>query len=67
MSDDLHDRFEDELTRPLAGAAAAEEAEHEGGPRIGRDEWVARHGERRGRAEHAGRIDGPADGLPIQT
>ena len=48
MSDDLHDRFEDELTRPLAGAAAAEEAEHEGGPRIGRDEWVARHGERRG-------------------
>jgi hypothetical protein len=48
MSDDLHDRFAEELTQPLAGAAEAEAAEQEGGPRIGRDEWVARHGERRG-------------------
>jgi branched-chain amino acid transport system permease protein len=48
VSDDLHDRFAEELTQPLAGAAEAEAAEQEGGPRIGRDEWVARHGERRG-------------------
>ena len=50
----MTDRFDEDLTRPLPGAAAAEEAEREGGPRIGRDEWVARHGERRG--VRAGRL-----------
>ena len=50
----MGDRFDEDLTQPLAGAAAAEEAEREGGPRIGRDEWVARHGERRWR--RAGRL-----------
>jgi ABC-type branched-subunit amino acid transport system permease subunit len=36
-----------DLTRPLAGAAGASAAEGEAGPAVGRDEWVARHGERR--------------------
>jgi ABC-type branched-subunit amino acid transport system permease subunit len=41
-----------DLTRPLEGAAAASAAEGEEGPAVGRDEWVARHGERR--ADRAG-------------
>ena len=40
-----------DLTRPLEGAAAASAAEGEG-PAVGRDEWVARHGERQ--VERAG-------------
>jgi branched-chain amino acid transport system permease protein len=42
------DRFDEDLTRPLEGAeggAVAEGAGHS--PAIGRDEWVARHEERR--------------------
>ena len=40
--------YDDELTRPLEGAAEASAAEGPDSPAIGRDEWVARHDERRG-------------------
>jgi ABC-type branched-subunit amino acid transport system permease subunit len=36
-----------ELTRPLEGAHEASLAEGPAGPAVGRDEWVARHGEHR--------------------
>ena len=39
--------YDDELTRPLEGAAEASAAEGPTSPAVGRDEWVARHGERR--------------------
>ena len=38
--------FDDDLTRPLEGAAEASSAEGATSPEVGRDEWVARHGER---------------------
>jgi ABC-type branched-subunit amino acid transport system permease subunit len=41
-------RYDDELSQPLPGAAEASSAEGGTSPAIGRDEWVARHGERRG-------------------
>ena len=41
--------YDDELTRPLEGAAEASAAEGSTSPQVGRDEWVARHGERRTR------------------
>jgi branched-chain amino acid transport system permease protein len=44
-------RYDDELTRPLEGAAEATASEGPTSPAVGRDEWVARHGvnrERRG-------------------
>ncbi len=41
--------YDDELTRPLEGAAEASAAEGPTSPQVGRDEWVARHGERRTR------------------
>ena len=54
----MADRFDDDLTRPPAGMPEAEQAERAGGPRIGRDEWVARHGERRlGRAGRLGVVE----------
>ncbi len=37
-----------ELTRPLGGAREASTAEGPTSPAVGRDEWVARHGEHRG-------------------
>jgi ABC-type branched-subunit amino acid transport system permease subunit len=43
--------WDDSLTRPLEGAAEASAAEGPESPAVGRDEWVARHGERR---EHRG-------------
>jgi branched-chain amino acid transport system permease protein len=44
----VSDRFDDDsLTAPVAGAAEATAAEGETSPAVGRDEWVARHGERR--------------------
>ena len=46
MPDDLHDLDQD-LTRPLAGAKEASVAEGGTSPAVGRDEWVARHGEHR--------------------
>jgi branched-chain amino acid transport system permease protein len=38
-----------DLTRPLEGAAAASAAEGETSPAVGRDEWVARHDQRQER------------------
>jgi branched-chain amino acid transport system permease protein len=44
----MSDRLDDgDLTQPLEGAAEASAAEGATSPRVGRDEWVARHGERR--------------------
>ena len=43
----MGDRFDDELTRPLEGAVEASTSEGPTSPAVGRDEWVARHGERR--------------------
>ena len=37
----------DDLSQPLEGAAEASAAEGPPSPAVGRDEWVARHGERR--------------------
>jgi branched-chain amino acid transport system permease protein len=48
---DPHQPFEDDLSQPLPGAAEASAAEGPSSPAIGRDEWVARHGERRRRRE----------------
>ena len=55
----MGERFDDEsLTSPVAGAAEAAAAEGERGPAVGRDEWVARHGERRqARAGRLGKIE----------
>ena len=41
--------WDDSLTTPLEGAAEASASEGATGPAVGRDEWVARHGERRAR------------------
>jgi branched-chain amino acid transport system permease protein len=43
--------WDDSLTTPLEGAAEASAAEGPSSPAVGRDEWVARHGERRARRE----------------
>jgi len=43
--------WDDSLTTPLEGAAEASSAEGPTSPAVGRDEWVARHGERRTRRE----------------
>lgn len=49
---DHRDRYdEDSLSEPLPGAREASEAEGPSSPAVGRDEWVARHGERRVRRE----------------
>jgi ABC-type branched-subunit amino acid transport system permease subunit len=39
--------YDDELTRPLAGAQEATASEGPTSPAVGRDEWVARHGDNR--------------------
>jgi branched-chain amino acid transport system permease protein len=41
----------DDLSQPLEGASEASAAEGATSPQVGRDEWVARHGERRARRE----------------
>ena len=41
--------WDDSLTTPLEGAAEASASEGATSPAVGRDEWVARHGERRDR------------------
>ena len=51
----MGDHFDDQsLTTPPPGAVEASSAEGATGPAVGRDEWVARHGERRFR--RGGRI-----------
>ena len=39
--------YDDDLNRPLEGALEATTAEGEMSPQVGRDEWVARHGDNR--------------------
>ncbi len=39
--------YDDELTRPLEGAMEATTSEGPTSPAVGRDEWVARHGDNR--------------------
>jgi branched-chain amino acid transport system permease protein len=41
--------YDDELTQPLEGAAEATASEGPTSPAVGRDEWVARHGDNRER------------------
>jgi branched-chain amino acid transport system permease protein len=41
--------YDDELTRPLEGAIEATTSEGPTSPAVGRDEWVARHGDNRSR------------------
>jgi len=41
--------YDDELTRPLEGALEASTSEGATSPAVGRDEWVARHGDNRAR------------------
>jgi branched-chain amino acid transport system permease protein len=41
--------YDDELTRPLEGAFEASTSEGPTSPAVGRDEWVARHGDNRSR------------------
>ena len=41
--------YDDELTRPLEGALEASTSEGPTSPAVGRDEWVARHGDNRTR------------------
>jgi branched-chain amino acid transport system permease protein len=41
--------YDDELTRPLEGALEATTSEGPTSPAVGRDEWVARHGDNRTR------------------
>jgi ABC-type branched-subunit amino acid transport system permease subunit len=47
-------RYDDELTQPLEGAREGSASEGDTSPAIGRDEWVARHGDNRSR--RGGRI-----------
>ena len=47
--------WDDSLTTPLEGAAEASAAEGPTSPAVGRDEWVARHGERFGAGHSASR------------
>lgn len=55
----------DDLTRPLEGAPEAAAAEGPTSPEVGRDEWVARHGERRvGRGGPLGTLEGRLRGVP---
>jgi branched-chain amino acid transport system permease protein len=50
----VSDHFDDDsLTTPLEGAREASQAEGPASPAVGRDEWVARHGERRTRRSGA--------------
>ena len=41
--------YDDELTQPLEGALEATTSEGPTSPAVGRDEWVARHGDNRAR------------------
>ena len=56
--------FDDEgFTRPLEGAQEAATSEGPTSPEVGRDEWVARHDERRVGLPRTAR---PARGAPAQ-
>ena len=50
--------YDDELSRPLEGALEASTSEGPTSPAVGRDEWVARHGDNRsGRGGRLGTIE----------
>jgi len=50
--------YDDELTRPLEGALEATTSEGPTSPAVGRDEWVARHGDNRmGRGGRLGLLE----------
>ena len=46
--------YDDELSQPLEGALEASTSEGPTSPAVGRDEWVARHGDNR--AGRGGRL-----------
>ena len=51
-------RYDDELSRPLEGALEASTSEGPTSPAVGRDEWVARHGDNRtGRGGRSGLLE----------
>ena len=51
-------RYDDELSRPLEGALEASTSEGPTSPAVGRDEWVARHGDNRaGRGGRLGALE----------
>ena len=50
--------YDEELTRPLEGALEASTSEGPTSPAVGRDEWVARHGDNRtGRGGRIGKLE----------
>ena len=50
--------YDDELSRPLGGAHEATPSDGATGPAVGRDEWVARHGDNRtGRGGRRGALE----------
>ncbi len=50
--------YDDELSRPLEGALEASTSEGPTSPAVGRDEWVARHGDNRtGRTGRSGQLE----------
>src|SRR6476646_8777673 len=50
--------YDDELTQPLEGAVEASTSEGPTSPAVGRDEWVARHGDNRtGRGGRIGKLE----------
>jgi branched-chain amino acid transport system permease protein len=55
--------YDDELTRPLEGAIEATTSEGPTSPAVGRDEWVARHGDNRSR--RGGRLGALEDRLRV--
>jgi branched-chain amino acid transport system permease protein len=63
---DHRDPYDDgSLSEPLSGADAASAAEGADGPAVGRDEWVARHGERRtARSGRLGAMEARARDVP---
>lgn len=57
--------YDDELSRPLEGALEATTSEGATGPAVGRDEWVARHGDNRtGRGGRRGALEERLRGVP---
>jgi branched-chain amino acid transport system permease protein len=62
----MGDRFDEQsLSQPLEGAAEASAAEGPTSPAVGRDEWVARHAERRlARGGRLGRVEDRLRGVP---
>ena len=58
--------YDDELTRPLEGALEATTSEGPTSPAVGRDEWVARHGDNRARrGGRLGAIEERLRGRPV--